>query len=191
MTPSPKPRTRDDLPSRWRPVHEFFKRTNDGISEVYERLGVQGVRPRYSMALIFLDAGALSIRDLAREVDVTHSAMSQTVTAMRASGLVETTPGADARSRLVSLTDAGRALVPQLRAEWDATEAAVAELEAEAPYPLSRLIADLDAALDRRSFADRVAAHLRVPDTGGTAEAADPTDATDAASSRGTSDTRR
>jgi Transcriptional regulators len=151
---------RDQLPSRWRVVREFFDRGDAGIAEVYTRLGIEGVRPRFSMALIFLEAGPRSIRDLAREVAVTHSAMSQTVTAMRTAGLVESSPGADARSRIVSLTDAGRSLVPRLRAEWDATEAAVTELEAEVPYPLTRVIADLNAALDRRSFADRIAAHL-------------------------------
>lgn len=155
---------RDQLPSRWRPVREFFQRADAGIAEVYERLGVEGVRPRFSMALIFLEAGPLGIRDLAREVDVTHSAMSQTVAAMRSAGLVESTTGADARSRVISLTDAGRALVPRLLAEWHATEAAEAELEAEIPYPLSRVIDDLNAALDRRSFADRIAAQLRAAD---------------------------
>lgn len=154
---------RDRLPSRWRAAHEFFARADAGIAEVYERLGIRGVRPRFSMALIFLESGPLSIRELAREVDVTHSAMSQTVTAMREAGLVQSAPGADARSRVVSLTDAGRSLVPRLRAEWDATETAIAELEAEVPYPLTQVIADLSAALDRRSFADRVAAHLHEP----------------------------
>jgi hypothetical protein len=54
--------------------------------------------------------------------------------------------------------------VPFLEAEWRATEAAVAELEAEVPYPMTRVVADLTAALDRRSFLDRITHHL--PKTG-------------------------
>jgi hypothetical protein len=50
--------------------------------------------------------------------------------------------------------------VPRLAAEWRATEAAHAELDAELPYPLGRLVADLTAALERRSFHDRIAAKL-------------------------------
>ena len=131
-----------------------------GIADIYDRLGVGDVRPRFSMALIFLDDGELSIRELAQEVDVTHSAMSQTVSAMRAAGLVESIPGSDARSRVVALTPAGRQLVPLLRAEWTATEQAIAELESEIPYPLSQVVVDIDAALARRSFAERIEVHL-------------------------------
>ena len=68
-------------------------------------MGIEGVRPRFSMALMFLDlAGPMTIRRLATECGVTHSAMSQSVTEMRKAGLVESVPGEDARSRVVSLT---------------------------------------------------------------------------------------
>jgi DNA-binding PadR family transcriptional regulator len=75
---------------------------------------------------------------------------------------VESIPGPDARSRIVALTPAGRELVPPLRAEWASTERAIAELESEIPYPLRQVVVDLDAALTRRSFADRIEAHLEV-----------------------------
>jgi hypothetical protein len=50
--------------------------------------------------------------------------------------------------------------VDRLAAEWRATEAAVAELEAEIPYPLSQVVADIERALKRRSFHDRIAENL-------------------------------
>jgi DNA-binding MarR family transcriptional regulator len=116
------------------------------------------------MALMFLDSeGPMTIRRLADECGVTHSAMSQSVTQMRSAGLVESAPGPDARSRLVSLTAAGREVVPALRAEWTATEAALADLEDELPYPPSRVADDLRAALDRRAFSARVLDHVRRP----------------------------
>jgi DNA-binding MarR family transcriptional regulator len=154
---SPAPSLRDQLPSRWRPLFAVLRSLDQGIEEVYAGLGVEGVKPRFSMALMFLDlAGPMTIRRLAEEVGVTHSAMSQSVTAMRAAGLVESRPGEDARSRVVSLTEHGASVVPVLRAEWDATEAAIGELEEELPYPPSRLAEDLAEAVRRRSFADRV-----------------------------------
>ncbi|NUR06663.1 MAG: MarR family transcriptional regulator [Nocardioidaceae bacterium] len=113
------------------------------------------------MALMFLDlAGPMTIRRLAEETGVSHSAMSQSVTAMRGAGLVASEPGPDARSRVVSLTDRGREVVPLLRAEWDATEAAIAELEEELPYPPSRVADDLAEAVRRRPFADRVRSRM-------------------------------
>ncbi|WP_081416195.1 MarR family winged helix-turn-helix transcriptional regulator [Gryllotalpicola ginsengisoli] len=152
---SPEPR-RYELPSLWRRIHEVFRRVDAGIAEVYERIGVTDVRPRYSATLMFLDDGPMTIRRLAYDCGVSHSAMSQTVSAMRSAGLVASVPSPDdARHRLVSLTEKGRAIVPLLRAEWTATEAALAQLEQETPYPLSQLAEELHAALDAKPFADR------------------------------------
>lgn len=102
----------------------------------------------------------MTITELASSVQRTHSAMSQKVAAMRAAGLVRTTTGPDARTRQVVLTAKARRLVGALEAEWLATEAALEEIEAEIPYPLSRVVADIHAALERKSFHDRIAAKL-------------------------------
>ena len=126
------------------------------LGDLYDELGIEGVSTRFSMAVMFLADGDATIRSLAERCGVTHSAMSQSVTAMRAAGLVESRPGQDARSRVVSLTERGASVVPVLRAEWDATEAAIADLEDELPYAPSRLAEDLAEAVRRRSFADRV-----------------------------------
>jgi DNA-binding MarR family transcriptional regulator len=143
-------------------MREIFDRMDAGIAEVYAELGIVGVRPRFSMAIMFLENGPLSIRQLAREVNVTHSAMSQTVTAMRKDGLIRSAPGADARNRMIELTDAGRTLIEPLRREWFATEEVLAELDAEVPYALGQLIADLRGALDERGFADRLRSKLEL-----------------------------
>jgi DNA-binding MarR family transcriptional regulator len=133
---------------------------DDGIAAAYDALGIAGVRPRFSAALMFLDDGALSIRDLADRCNVTHSAMSQSVAAMREAGLVTSGPGADARSRVVTLTSQGRAAAPRLWAEWYAAEAAAAEVAAEAGVRLDDVVAGMGAALDREPFADRVLRHM-------------------------------
>ena len=159
---SETPSLRDQLPSRWRPLYAVLREFDRGIEQAYASLGIEGVRPRFSMALMFLDlAGPMTIRRLATECGVTHSAMSQSVTEMRKADLVESLPGKDARSRVVSLTSRGRDVVPILRAEWDATEAAIGELEDELPYAPSRMADDLAEALGRRAFSERLLAQLR------------------------------
>lgn len=160
----PTPRC-DELPSLWRDIHTVFSRVNDGIAELYARIGVTDVRPRYSMALMFLDDGPMTIRQLAFDCKVTHSAMSQTITAMKDAGLVASAPSADdARHRVVSLTEKGRGVVPLLRAEWAATEKALAQLEAETSFPLSKLAQELHSALDRTPFADRAFDAIDLPE---------------------------
>jgi DNA-binding MarR family transcriptional regulator len=113
------------------------------------------------MPLIRLNhRGPMTIRALAESIDVTHSAMSQTVAALRRDGLVRSVPGSDARTRKVTLTARARRIVPFLEAEWRATEEAVAELDREIPYPMNRVVSEVEAALARRSFRDRIAARL-------------------------------
>jgi len=142
-------------------LFSVFADLDRGIAEVYSGLGIEGVRPRFSMALMFLDAdGPMTIRRLAQECGVTHSAMSQSVSQMLMEGLVESAVGEDARSKIVSLTSRGRKAVPSLKAEWYATEAAIAELEDELPYPPSRMAADLAEAMERQPFSSRVLGHL-------------------------------
>jgi DNA-binding MarR family transcriptional regulator len=152
------------LHSALRPLRQLMIAMDDEIARLYAERGVAGVRPRFTMALVRLrHRGPMTVKELAEQVEVTHSAMSQTLTAMRAAGLVETTPGSDARTRRVALTARGRELVPFLEAEWRATEQAFAALEAELPYPLTRVVDDLTAALRRRPFLDRIREHLEEP----------------------------
>lgn len=149
--------------SRWRPLRRLLNAMDDDILRLYQERGVAGVRPRFTMPLIRLGhRGAMTIRQLAEALDVTHSAMSQTVSALRREGLVHSVPGPDARTREVALTERARAIVPFLEAEWRATEQAVAQLEAEIPYALSQVVWDLEAALARRSFHDRIVQNLSV-----------------------------
>ena len=125
---------------------------DDDIAQLYRERGIAGVRPRFSMALIRLrHLGPMTVRELAAEVEVTHSAMSQTITAMRREGLVESSPGVDARTRTVALTAKGAELVPFL--------------EAELPYALTQVVRDMAAALEQRPFHDRILAAM--DDTGG------------------------
>lgn len=121
-------------------------------------VGLVDYRPRFSpFVRTLVKHGPMTIRDLAKSVGVTHSAASQTVARMAPHDLVTLAAGADARSRLVDLTDKARSLLPAIQAEWAATAAAAAALDAELPYPLSDLVTAVRDALARRSFRERIA----------------------------------
>jgi DNA-binding MarR family transcriptional regulator len=147
--------------SRWRPLRLLLEAMDADIARVYAEARIEGLKPSWVMELLRLHAqGPMTIAELARSVERTHSAMSQKVAAMRAAGWVRTSAGADARSKKVTLTARASRVVGRLAAEWRATEAAVAEIEAEIPYPLSRVVADIEEALRRKSFHDRIAGKL-------------------------------
>ncbi len=155
--PSPDP----TVHLHWAGLRELLAQMDDDIAHLYQDRGIEDLRPRFTKPLIKLARGGpMTIRALAEAIGGTHSATSQTVAAMRSAGYVRSTRGTDARTREVVLTEKAAALVPFLEEEWRATEAAVAELDAEVPYPMTQVVADLQRALAHRSFADRVAARL-------------------------------
>lgn len=151
-------------PDPWQALHELLSAMDGEIEQVYVERGIEGVRPRFAYPLIRLaHAGPLTIRQLADSLARSHSAISQTVTAMRKEGLVTSQPGPDARTRRIDLTERGRSLVPFLEAEWRATHAAVAELDAEVPYAMTAVVEEVRRALERRSMRQRVKDHLVEP----------------------------
>ena len=147
--------------SRWRPVFRVLTGIDDEIARVYASSGIPDLKPSWAMEIIRLHVrGPMTIAELARSVERTHSAMSQKVAAMRAAGWLETSPGPDARSKKVALTPKAERIAEKLAAEWRATEASLAEIEAEIPYPLTRVGDDIAMALARKSFHDRIAEKL-------------------------------
>jgi DNA-binding MarR family transcriptional regulator len=149
------------LHSRWRPLRLLYARMDADIARIYREARIEGLKPSWAMELLRLHyAGPMTIGELAESVGHTHSATSQKVAAMRAAGLVRTKVAADARSRTVHLTAKAKGLVARLAAEWRATEAALAEIEAEIPYPLSTVAADIEAALARDGFYQRIRRRL-------------------------------
>ncbi|MEU4481795.1 MarR family transcriptional regulator [Micromonospora sp. NPDC023966] len=128
------------------------------VAAVYAHLDLADYRPRYSpLVRVLVADGPLAIGDLAARVGVTHSAASQTVAQMARAGLVVLAPGADARQRIVALTDRAHALLPLIEAEWAATTTAMKRLDAELPVPLADELYAVLAALRRRPLRDRIA----------------------------------
>ncbi|MFF8652675.1 MarR family winged helix-turn-helix transcriptional regulator [Streptomyces huasconensis] len=152
------------LPDPWHALHELLAAMDAEIERVYVERGIKGVRPRFAYPLIRLaHTGPLTIRELASSLNRSHSAVSQTVAALRKEGLVTSEPGPDARTRRIDLTERGRGLVPFLEAEWRATHAAVAELDAEVPYAMTAVVQELRRALESRSMRQRILRHLVEP----------------------------
>ncbi|GAB2465475.1 MarR family transcriptional regulator [Jatrophihabitans fulvus] len=139
-------------------LRALIEAMDDDVALALADLGLDDYRTRYSSVIrLIVRTGPVPIGTVATELGVSHSAASQTVAEMERRGYLRLRPGADARQRLVALAPRARRRLAAIDAEWDATEAASAALEAELPYPLSQLIDDLERALLRRRFRDRIA----------------------------------
>ena len=140
----------------WRSMRLLPARMDRDIDRIYDEAKLD-VKPNFVMELLRLETdGPMTIAELAASVERTHSAMSQKVAAMQRDGLVRTTAGPDARSKHVLLTRKAKQIVGRLAAEWRATQAAIAEIESEIPHPLGTVLTEVELALDRASFYDRV-----------------------------------
>jgi DNA-binding MarR family transcriptional regulator len=105
--------------NRWRPVRQLLDAMDADIARLYAERGISGVRPRFVAPLIRLGRrGGMTIRQLADSLDVTHSAMSQTVAALQRDGLV-TTAGQDQEGgperTSFEITEAGRKRLDEYR----------------------------------------------------------------------------
>jgi DNA-binding MarR family transcriptional regulator len=135
------------------------------VAQACADVGLTDYRPRFSPYIrVLLDRGPASIREMGHAVGVTHSAASQTIAQMARRDLVALTTGVDARSRIVHLTDTAQSLLPAIQAEWAATAAATAALDAELPYPLSDVAEAVHDALARRAFRERIGDAARTLD---------------------------
>ncbi|MEM0986439.1 MAG: MarR family transcriptional regulator [Pseudomonadota bacterium] len=127
-----------DLEEIYREEHEFYV-------------------PRFTPVIKALAVGKpLTIKEISNLSYVSHSAASQTITQLTRHGLVELETGADRRSRLVSLTQKGRELLPWLELRWAATQAAADDLNAELDHPLSELLDQAIARLEATPFSKRI-----------------------------------
>jgi len=151
------------LPGRWDALHDLLRHIDGEIETLYRASGIEGIRPRFAYPLIRLrHTGPISVNNLADSLGRSQSAMSQTLSAMRNAGLIETRPGADSRTREVFLTEYGASLIPYLEAEWRATEAVVTELDDEAERMLSRAVERIKSLLMDRPVSERLSTWMRV-----------------------------
>lgn len=143
----------DGLGTRLRRLLELL----DGdLEAVYAHDGVD-YRPRYTPVMkALVDGEARTIKEIAAQSTVSHSAASQTVSRMLSEGLLTQLVGEDARERRISLSQHGRALLPVLELRWTATQRAADRLESEIGMPLAQALEAAIRALESRPFRERV-----------------------------------
>jgi DNA-binding MarR family transcriptional regulator len=134
------------------------------LTAVYRESGLSMYRPRYTPVVqALLALGPAPITAIAAHAGLTHSAVSQTVAEMRRRKLVRAARGKDARERIIALAPAGERLLAALEAQWRATNRAAELLDRELTAPLSTVVDEAIAALERRPFRERIRTSLPAP----------------------------
>ena len=113
------------------------------VAQHYDaEVGKSGLRgTQYSLLSYVCKLGPVRPVDLAREMKVDASTLSRNLRPLVAAGWIELGPGADARSRSVQATDAGREKRHEAQRRWRvAQEALNAALGAERVVALHALL---------------------------------------------------
>ena len=134
----------------------------DGDVEAIYHDQLPGYVPRYTPIMKALAEGTpRSIKWIAQQSSISHSAASQTIARMTKLGIVRSQPNRDRRSRLIRLTAKGADMLPPLQKQWRATQRAADALDRELTYPLSELLAEAIERLEAKPFRNRVETGLK------------------------------
>lgn len=112
--------------SRLRRLSEYFLME---VNKVYEQAGIPFEASWFPVFYLLGREQPLPLIDIAEQLEVSHSAISQLVTALKKKGLVKTAPCPDdGRRQLVMLSKKGEELLQQVQPVWAAITKAMNEL---------------------------------------------------------------
>jgi len=112
--------------SRLRRLSEYFLME---VNKVYEQSGIAFDASWFPVFYILSRQQNIPLTDIAEQLEVSHSAVSQLITGLKKKGLVETAPCADdGRRQLVMLTDKGESLLQEVQPVWEAITLAMTAL---------------------------------------------------------------
>lgn len=114
-------------------------------------------KPRFTPVVRALARyGPMRIKDIAEGSGLSHSAVSQTVSALAARKWVALEPGTDGRERIVHLTKYASKRLATLEKQWAITAMAAASLNDDIGQPLESILRKALQALKNKSFAERL-----------------------------------
>lgn len=138
-------------------LRHLIELLDGAVQNAYAEAGLD-YRPRYTPVMRALAGGKpCTVSQIAESAGISQPAATQTVTLMLKEGwlLAQSNP-ADARQKLLNLSEQGKRMLPQLQACWRATKAAADSLDADLPYPLSDTLSHAIAALEKHPFGERI-----------------------------------
>jgi DNA-binding MarR family transcriptional regulator len=144
------------LGSRLRRLSETFL---GDVNRIYSSHKLKFDAAWFPVFYILSRQQSVSIKDIADELVISHSSVSQLVSALQQKGLIKTTTDAgDARRKVVEFTAKGRKLQQQIEPVWKALSHAMEELVNEGKHSkaLLKTIGETEQLMAEKSLFDRV-----------------------------------
>jgi len=139
------------------------ERSYDLVDQVYREHGI-GLQARWFPVLRLLQQrGPLSVGEIAKEIGLTHSAISQLANKLVKAGWLRSEPGSgDRRQRVLALTERCEAELKAARPLWQAMRASVERRIMDTGVDLLGALAMYEASLDEQPLPADVARRMRL-----------------------------
>ncbi len=129
------------------------------ITSVYKSLNIPFEPSWFPIMYLLRDRDELLITEIAAELDVTHSAVSQLVSVLQKKKLIVTlTDAEDRRKRKVRLSDTGKDMLLSLNEIWNGMQQAMDELLGEGKHlpDLFNGLSELESAMAETPISERI-----------------------------------
>ena len=137
-----------------------LKRLSDWImqdgTKIYQRMQIDFEPKWFPLFYLLKDHSRLGITDCSQRLSVTHSAVNQIAAEMISKGLLKSEKDkTDGRRRLLSLTDTGRKLVPQMEHAWEIIRGSMHDLLLEIDEDVLSVLQKLEDRLGNQQFYEK------------------------------------
>lgn len=127
------------------------------VSRIYKHENIR-FEPAWFPVFYLLDKkGSLSLTEIASELDVSHSAISQMITLLQNKKIVEIQPdSSDARIKKIAFSPKGKKLTEQIHPVWEALQISLSQVlpEGISPSVFLQLISHLEEKLSANFISD-------------------------------------
>ncbi|RFS24911.1 MarR family transcriptional regulator [Chitinophaga silvatica] len=146
--------------SRLRRLSEYFLME---VNKVYEQKGIPFDASWFPVFYLLSQHQPISLIEMAEQLEISHSAVSQMITNLKKKGLVKATPcKEDGRRQLVAFSKKGEEMLHQIQPIWTAITAAMDELVStnKQSQQVLAAIAQIEQSVQSKPLSERIKEQL-------------------------------
>lgn len=133
------------------------------VNRIYKVLDIEFDASWFPVFYFLSQSNEVSIKEIANELKVSHSAVSQLVSGLQQKGLIKSVVSKkDARHKAVTFTAKGKKLLQKLIPVWDALEKAMDELSGSSPdaKKILNALSGIENGLQEKTLFERIETHV-------------------------------
>lgn len=132
-----------------------------GVTATYRQSGLDFDVRWATIFVLIARQGPVAVMEIAERLGITHPAVIQVINELEKHGLVVSAKSEqDGRKRLLTLSETGQAMLPQLQPLWDAFIAVNQDMLARQRHNLLISLQEMEAQLAEKTFFDRIQEQL-------------------------------